>query len=90
MGWAFVFMMVVLKIPLLALLWIVWWATRAEPEDDEGGGGSDNGEPDGPLHPRPQPRRPSRRGPHRDPDPPAPCRTRVGKRSTRPLLPARH
>ncbi|MBA3840179.1 MAG: hypothetical protein H0X55_07805, partial [Thermoleophilaceae bacterium] len=43
-GWAFVFMMVGLKIPLIALLWLVWWAARSEPGDDEGGGGSGPGD----------------------------------------------
>src|ERR671916_2681676 len=29
-------MMLVLKLPILALLWIVWWAVRSTPEIDEG------------------------------------------------------
>ncbi|MEJ7656264.1 MAG: hypothetical protein WKF33_04460 [Thermoleophilaceae bacterium] len=88
-GWAFVFMMVGLKIPLIALLWLVWWAARAEPDDDEGGGGSDPGDDDGPRHPRPRPRRPSRRGPHGDHGSVAPRRTRI-RVPARPGLPARH
>jgi hypothetical protein len=67
-------MMLVLKIPIVALLYIVWWAVRAEPEieaSDEDGGLR---RPHGPLPPRPQ--RP-RRGPHADAPPPAPARTRT-------------
>ncbi|HLL86304.1 MAG TPA: hypothetical protein VK387_03215 [Thermoleophilaceae bacterium] len=72
MGWTFFFMMVVLKIPILALAWIVWWACRPEarPEGDtsDGGGGT------GPRHPRP---RPSRRGPHAGARHEAPRRVRA-------------
>ena len=70
----FIYMMLVLKIPILALLWIVWWAVRATPEIDvdEGDGGSRRW-PHGPRPPHaPRPRR----GPHAEPPPPAPARTR--------------
>ena len=72
MGWAFVWMMVGLKVPIVALGLIVWWAWRSEPEPgtDESDGG---GEPRHPRAPRP---RPSRRGPHGDAAPLAPARTR--------------
>jgi hypothetical protein len=67
--------MVGLKIPIIALGWIVWKAIKAEPpvaEDpsaDSGGGGG--------HHPRP--RRPSapRRGPHGEPLPQPPARVRA-------------
>jgi hypothetical protein len=71
----FLWMMVALKIPIAMLLWLVWWASRApEPEvaDDDQGGGNDrhgHGHPFGP--------KPPRRGPHGDPLPSAPQRTRV-------------
>jgi hypothetical protein len=60
-----------LKIPIIAALYLVWWAVKAEPEPaDE--------EPRerlrlGPDHPR-NPRRPgpTRRGPHAAATPPAP------------------
>jgi hypothetical protein len=72
MGWAFVWMMVGLKVPIVALGLIVWWAWRSEPE--AGPDGSDGGgEPRHPRAPRP---RPSRRGPHGDAAPLAPARTR--------------
>ena len=75
-GWTFVYLMLILKIPIAGLFWIVWWAVKAEPEaeteppeDAEGGGGS--------KHPRtPKGPRPRRRGPHGDPRPPAPSRSR--------------
>jgi len=80
--WTFLYLMLFLKLPILALLWIVWWAVRDAPdeaEDDEQGGGGDGGvklkRP--PVHPRrPFPRTP-RRGPHGDPAPPSPPRTRT-------------
>jgi hypothetical protein len=78
MGWTFVYLMLVLKIPIAALLYIVWWAIRSEPQQTEpapdGGGGTKT--PVAPRHPRgPLPRHP-RRGPHGDPLPIPPPRTR--------------
>ena len=70
----FIWMMLVLKIPIVALLWIVWWASRPpEPVEDEGGGGSDRRpEP----HPPVLPQAPRTRGPHGAPLP-APPRVRT-------------
>jgi hypothetical protein len=68
--------MVALKIPLIALICIIWWAIKQEPEeassrDDDGGIKRDR------AHPRrPFPRRP-RRGPHGDPAPFPPERVRT-------------
>jgi hypothetical protein len=73
MEWTLFFMFVALKVPLIALCWLVWWAIKQVPEDQEqpGGGGSKR-----PAHPHaPLPRTP-RRGPHGDPAPPAPPRVR--------------
>jgi hypothetical protein len=71
----FIYMMLVLKLPIVALLWVVWWAVRATPEvdvEDEGDGGMRRS-PHGPRPPRtPKPRR----GPHADPPPAAPARVR--------------
>ena len=78
MGWTFVYLMLILKIPIAALLFIVWWAIRSTPEEStpeaaDGGGGSKAR----PRHPRrPLPRHP-RRGPHGDPLPLPPPRTRA-------------
>jgi hypothetical protein len=35
MVWELVFMLVVLKIPLVYLCMVVWWAIRNEPRDEE-------------------------------------------------------
>lgn len=75
MDWGFVFLMFVLKIPLLALIGLVWWAIKQTPEEaeapqDGGDGGSRVDHPRGP-----RPRHP-RRGPHGDPAPSAPPRVR--------------
>lgn len=78
-----VYLFVALKVPLIAACWLIWWAIRAEPEPvdeprDDGGAKLGGRDP----HPRePRPRSP-RRGPHGDPAPVAPARTR-------PLKPAR-
>ena len=72
----FLWMFVVLKIPVAALLALVWWAAK-EPEpatDGEGDGGSRR-----PDHPRgPRAPKPPRRGPHAGAPPPAPGRVRIG------------
>jgi hypothetical protein len=78
--WAFLWLMVGLKIPIVALGIIVWRAIHAEPAppeeatvDGEGGGGT--------KHPRPRRPRPPRRGPHAEPLPQPPARVRaVAKR----------
>jgi hypothetical protein len=75
--WAFIWLMVGLKIPILALGWIVWRAIHAEPVppagepaiDADGGGGA--------KHPRPRKPRPPRRGPHAEPLPQPPSRVRA-------------
>ncbi|MGZ8783163.1 MAG: hypothetical protein ACXWZB_06660 [Gaiellaceae bacterium] len=38
MIWEVVFMLVILKIPVVYLCLVVWWAIRAEPEPLEGAG----------------------------------------------------
>jgi hypothetical protein len=77
-GWMLFYMLVILKIPIIAALCLVWWAVKSEPAPAEG----DHGErvrlhrgPD-----RPFPRRPSspRRGPHAEAEPPrSPQRVRA-------------
>jgi hypothetical protein len=82
-GWAFFYMFVILKIPIIALLYLVWWAVREEPTPAEE-------EPRerlhrGPDHPRrPRKPRPPRRGPHAERPPASPSRVRArGKRIER-------
>jgi hypothetical protein len=79
MGWTFVYLMLILKIPIAALLGIVWWAIRSTPEQpapesaDDTGGSKVRRRP----HPRPPLPRHPRRGPHGDPLPLPPPRTRT-------------
>ena len=74
--WGFIWLMLVLKIPIVALLWIVWWAIHAEPEPVQDTRGDDGGTKVD-RHPRrPLPRNP-RRGPHGDRAPAPPARTRT-------------
>jgi hypothetical protein len=75
MTWGFIWMAVILKIPIVALLWLCWWAIRAEPEPaagepSEGGGGTGHS-------PRPRKPRPPRRGDHAQPAPQPPPRVRA-------------
>jgi hypothetical protein len=71
----FLWLMVALKVPICALLYIVWWASRApEPADD---GASDWKPRVGPDHPRPRKPGPTRRGPHGAPLPRSPARVRA-------------
>ena len=79
MDWAFIYLMFVLKLPIAALLYIVWWAIRSEPEPVDDGADDSGGTKTRtrPRHPRrPLPRHP-RRGPHGDPLPLPPPRTRA-------------
>jgi hypothetical protein len=81
--WAFFWLAVVLKIPIFALLYIVYWAINqsdVEPEPvDEGGGSDRHGH-----GPRVRPPNPPRRGPHADPVPLPPKRVRAKGRKLSP------
>jgi hypothetical protein len=73
----FLWLMVALKVPICALLYLVWWATR-EPEPTEEDGVVDWKQPRVPPdHPWPPKPRPPRRGPHADPVPQPPARVRA-------------
>jgi len=65
-------MMFILKIPILMLAWIVRWAWKAQPVEEEptaeGGGGTMR---------LPTPSRPRGRGPHGEPSPQPPKRVRT-------------
>jgi hypothetical protein len=84
--WAVIWMALVLKIPIAALLWLVWWAVKDAPEPlaaDEDDGGSRR--PERPHGPRPT--RSPRRGPEHGTALPAPPRVRtaaVGRRADTP------
>jgi hypothetical protein len=70
-----------LKVPIVALLYLVWWAVKDPPVQtaDEDGGSPDR---DSRPHPRDRPPHPPRRGPHGPPEPAAPARMRVAKQRT--------
>ncbi|CAN5613769.1 hypothetical protein BH20ACT17_BH20ACT17_16400 [soil metagenome] len=75
---AFIFLMFVLKAPIALLLYIVWWAIKAEPVPDEPRIDDDGGSKHPyERHARPRRPRPPRRGPHGDPPPRPPSRTRT-------------
>jgi hypothetical protein len=67
--WEFVFMMVVLKIPIVYLCLVVYWAVRAEPKPPEPARVEmeDGPEPRAPWAPRRRPRPGPPRGPERTP-----------------------
>ena len=78
MDWpTFVWMFLVLKIPVLAALLLIWYAIQdpapAESEPGSGGGGS--------HHPRLRPPHGPRRGPHSEVAPPSPPRVRTAARA---------
>jgi len=81
-AWTFIWLMVILKIPIVALFLIVRWAVREAPDEamgQDGGIGPRTG-PTHPLHPRhPRARLPRtpRRGPHGGAQPAAPARVRT-------------
>jgi len=66
--WEFVFMIVILKIPIVYLCLVVWWAVRAEPNPLEGAPLPAVPPGDRPWDGRRRtPDRPRRRGPHGGP-----------------------
>jgi hypothetical protein len=77
--WTFIWLMVLLKIPIVALFLIVRWAVRQTPETEPGldGGIGPRPLPLHPRHPRSKRPRPPRRGPHGRPEPTGPARVRV-------------
>ena len=79
MTWGLIWLMLALKIPIVALAMIVRWAVKSQPETDTGGDGGigPNPGPKTPRHPRGGLRRPPRRGPHGGPAPAVPPRVRA-------------
>jgi hypothetical protein len=78
--WTFIWLMVLLKIPIVALFMIVRWAVRgpeAEGTPEEDGGIGPRRSPLHPHHPRSKLPRSPRRGPHGTPAPLAPARMRT-------------
>jgi hypothetical protein len=81
-AWGIVWLALIMKIPIVALLYLVWWAIKDPPVEavDESEGGSPDRDPR--PHPRDRPPHPPRRGPHGPPEPAAPARVRVAQRHT--------
>ena len=79
----FIWLMLVLKIPIAALLWLVWWASKAPAPQEPEPAVVDRRSLHGPPGPWPRHPRPPRRGPHAEPLPRAPARTRAyGRRGS--------
>jgi hypothetical protein len=80
-----VYLMLFLKLPIAALLGIVWWAIKQQPDTGQRPGG--DGGIKHPPHPRrPRPRRGGpRRGPHGEPAPGSPPRVRTAAARARQL-----
>ena len=74
--WEFVFMMFVLKIPIVYLYFVVRWAVRAEPEPGGGAAGETGWESGPPGWWRRSTMRPGRFGPHGGPTRTPPRRRR--------------
>ena len=70
----FIFMGLILKIPVAAACWLIWHAVRSEPDPVEGAEESGGGH-HGRFRRQPKPKRPSgpRRGPHAPDALPMPC-----------------
>jgi len=77
--WTFIWLMVFLKIPVVALFLLVRWAVGQSPEGASGqdGGIGPRPRPVHPHHPRARPPRPPRRGPHGTHSPAPPARVRT-------------
>jgi hypothetical protein len=77
--------MLALKVPIAALIYLVWWAVKQEPEETPTAGEDDGGVKRHPRHPRKPFPRPPRRGPHGAPAPLPPARVRTLKARARSL-----
>jgi len=77
--WTFIWLMVFLKIPIVALFLLVRWAVGQTPEAAPGGEGGIGPcpRPLHPHHPRTRLPRAPRRGPHGEPAPASPPRVRA-------------
>ena len=74
MGWTMFYLFVALKIPIVAAIWLVYWAIKQEPDPSEGV--RDDGGTSKRPHPVPRLPRAPRRGPHAEQAPPSPPRVR--------------
>jgi hypothetical protein len=83
MGWTLFFMLVILKIPLAAALYLVWWAVKEPAPEEEGPSEGDRRRP---RRRPPSPPRFPRRGPLGGGAAcrPAPCAQATGRRFASP------
>jgi hypothetical protein len=85
--WTFLWLMLILKIPIVGLLSIVWWAIKqgpeTEPVPEDDGGIKDRPRPRHPFHPRPRLPHAPRRGPHGESAPHPPARMHVATARSR-------
>jgi hypothetical protein len=82
MSWTFIWLILILKIPIAGILWIVWWAVHQTDDEPAVDGEPGDGGSKLRLHSHRRPPRPHspyhpRRGPHAGAPPPAPTRTRT-------------
>jgi hypothetical protein len=77
------YLFVALKVPLLMLFWLIWWAVHQEPELEDAG--DDGGQRSDRPHPLPKLPHSPRRGPHGDPLPLPPPRVRPVRARAREL-----
>jgi hypothetical protein len=77
--WTFIWLMVLLKIPIGALFVLIRWAVAQGPEvaPEEDGGIGPRPRPSHPHHPRSRLPRHPRRGPHGECSPSSPARVRT-------------
>ena len=88
MTWGFLWLMLALKIPLAALIYLVWWAIKQDPDEStpsDDDGGVKRSPRTHPRKPFPRHPRPPRRGPHGDPPPLPPARVRTVRARARTL-----
>jgi len=78
-AWTFIWLVVILKIPVVALFLLVRWAVLQTPDatPEQDGGSGPRSRPPQPHHPRSRPPRTPRRGPHGEPSPESPLRVRT-------------
>jgi hypothetical protein len=77
--WELIWLMVIMKIPILYLCWVVYWAVKSEPEHEEPVASLVRSADDGPSSAWQPRRRPRRPGPHGHP-------TRTYARTRRPAV----
>jgi hypothetical protein len=66
--WEFVFLMLIMKLPIAYICWVVYWAVKSEPRPPEYAELPARLEPEPrPPWSRPERRRPRRHGPHGSP-----------------------